>query len=123
MNVILISRQTPDEMIGVRDAGALSMAVNQPHQEIFGKELYTTITEKAAILVINLIKKHPFQNANKRTAFMAMDVFLRLNKVKVIFEQNEAIEFVVKIATHETEDFDQLKMFAVHTIDKHILKS
>ncbi|EMF0148762.1 type II toxin-antitoxin system death-on-curing family toxin [Enterococcus hirae] len=97
------------------------MAVNQPRQEIFGQELYETIEEKAAILGINLIKKYPFQNANKRTAFMAMDVFLRLNQVKVSFKQNEAIDFVVKIATHDSEDFDQLKRSVVDTINDHMM--
>lgn len=121
MNVHLISWQTPGEMTGVRYASALAMAVNQPRQEIFGQELYETIEEKAAILGINLIKKHPFQNANKRTAFMAMDVFLRLNQVKVSFKQNEAIDFVVKIATHDSEDFDQLKRSVVDTINDHMM--
>lgn len=52
---------------------------------------------------------------------MAMDVFLRLNQVKVSFKQNEAIDFVVKIATHDSEDFDQLKRSVVDTINDHMM--
>ncbi len=37
------------------------------------------IVSKAAVLLINLIKKHPFHNANKRTAFLAAYVFFKLN--------------------------------------------
>ena len=53
----------------------LSMAVNQPRQHIFGKDLYPDEFSKAAVLLINLIKKHPFNNGNKRTAFLAAYVF------------------------------------------------
>lgn len=49
-------------MIGVKDANALDMAVKQPSQAVFNQELYPEIYEKAAILAINLAKKHPFKN-------------------------------------------------------------
>lgn len=56
---------TPDEIIGVREPGALEMVVNAPKEIIFGQELYPTIYEKAAILMINIATKHVFHNANK----------------------------------------------------------
>ncbi|STP16670.1 death-on-curing protein [Enterococcus durans] len=75
-------KYSPKETVGVIDKNALSMAVNQPKQHIFGKDLYPDVFSKAAVLLINLIKKHPFHNANKRTAFLAAYVF---SQVKWLF--------------------------------------
>nr|WP_308302320.1 type II toxin-antitoxin system death-on-curing family toxin [Enterococcus faecium] len=43
---------------------------------------------KSAVLLINLIKKHPFHNANKHTAFLAVYVFLKLNGYSLKIEIN-----------------------------------
>lgn len=77
INAKVILRHSPGEMIGVKDANALDMAVKQPSQAVFNQELYPEIYEKAAILAINLAKKHPFHNGNKRTALVAMLLFLQ----------------------------------------------
>ena len=108
LNVIQIKRYSPKETIGVIDKNALSMAVNQPKQHIFGKDLYPDVFSKAAVLLINLIKKHPFHNANKRTAFLATYIFLKLNGYSLKMENQEVVGFVVKIATYQGE-FDELK--------------
>lgn len=39
------------------------MAVNQPKQHFFRKDLYPDEFSKAAVLLINLIKKHPFRKS------------------------------------------------------------
>lgn len=108
LNVIQIRKYSPTETIGVIDKNALSMAVNQPKQHIFGKDLYPDEFSKAAVLLINLIKKHPFHNANKRTAFLATYIFLKLNGYSLKMENQEVVEFVVGIATYQGE-FDALK--------------
>lgn len=108
LNVIQIKKYSPRETIGVIDKNALSMAVNQPKQHIFGKDLYPDKFSKAAVLLINLIKKHPFHNANKRTAFLATYIFLKLNGYSLKMENQEVVEFVVRIATYQGE-FDDLK--------------
>lgn len=120
MNVIQIQTISPGEPIGVSDASALDAAVNQPAQEVFGMALYPTIEEKAAILVITIIKKHPFRNANKRTGFMALDVFLRLNGKKISFTTDEGIDFVVRIATYDATAFDELKTWVIEEIKVRI---
>ena len=57
LNVIQIKKYSPKETIGVIDKNALSMAINQPKQYIFGKDLYPDEFSKAAVLLINLVKK------------------------------------------------------------------
>lgn len=104
INAKVILRYSPGEMIGVKDANALDMAVKQPSQAVFNQELYPEVYEKAAILAINLAKKHP----NKRTALVAMLLFLQLNNCSVAFSRQEAVDFIIMITTSSL-DFDSLK--------------
>lgn len=112
INVYVIKTFSPKEPIGVKDASALQMSVNQLDQEVFGKELYPTVLEKAAILLINLTKRHPFYNGNKRTAWVAMDLFLKMNGYKTSFPTEAGVDFILKVTT-SNEPFDDLKEFTV----------
>ncbi|MDT2523106.1 type II toxin-antitoxin system death-on-curing family toxin [Enterococcus raffinosus] len=108
INAKLITKTSNGEMIGVRDAAALDMAVEQPKQIVFGEELYPSIYDKAAILSINLAKRHPFQNANKRTALVAMMTFFMMNGYKTTFSREEAVALILDITTSSLA-FDQQK--------------
>lgn len=59
---------------GVRDLGAVEAAVFRPQCGY-----YNSITEEAAALLESLLIGHPFVDGNKRVAFAACDVFLRIN--------------------------------------------
>ncbi|MGC3333279.1 type II toxin-antitoxin system death-on-curing family toxin, partial [Enterococcus faecium] len=83
---------------GVKDANALEMCVGQLRASAFGEEVYSSIYEKAAILLIQLIKKHPFHNAKKRTAFLATFEFLKINGQLLAIDQKVAVNLVVYIA-------------------------
>ncbi|WP_254911931.1 type II toxin-antitoxin system death-on-curing family toxin [Enterococcus hulanensis] len=54
------------------------------------------------------MKKHPFHNANKRTAFMALDIFFKLNGFTLTLRKEQILTLVVDIATYQG-DFDKLK--------------
>lgn len=108
INTKLITTVSSGELIGIKDAAALDMAVNQPQQEVFGEALYPTIHDKAAILAINLAKKHPFQNGNKRTALVAMLTFFMMNGYTTKFTQEEAVQFILNITTSQ-QAFDEMK--------------
>ncbi|PQC28023.1 type II toxin-antitoxin system death-on-curing family toxin [Enterococcus mundtii] len=118
MNVIQIKKYSPNKPIGVKDVNALEMCVGQLQASAFGEEVYPSIYEKAAILLIQLIKKHPFHNANKRTAFLATFVFLKINGQLLAIDQKGAVNLVVYIATYN-KDFDQLKYEVINTIKTH----
>ncbi|NBA63838.1 type II toxin-antitoxin system death-on-curing family toxin [Enterococcus mundtii] len=118
MNVIQIKKYSPNEPIGVKDVNALEMCVGQLQASAFGEEVYPSIYEKAAILLIQLIKKHPFHNSNKRTAFLATFVFLKINGQLLAIDQKDAVNLVVYIATYD-KDFDQLKYEVINTIKTH----
>ncbi|WP_424685269.1 type II toxin-antitoxin system death-on-curing family toxin [Enterococcus sp.] len=108
INTKLITIVSSGELIGIKDVAALDMAVNQPQQEVFGEALYPTIHDKAAILAINLAKRHPFQNGNKRTALVAMLTFFMMNGYTTKFTQEEAVQFILNITTSQ-QAFDEMK--------------
>lgn len=59
---------------GVRDPGALEAALFRPQTGY-----YSDIVAEAAALLESLAINHPFVDGNKRIAFAATDVFLRIN--------------------------------------------
>lgn len=96
----------------MKDASALQMSVNQLDQEVFGKELFPPVLEKAAILLINLTKRHPFHSGKKRTAWVMTDLFLKMNGYKTAFPTEAGVDFILKVTT-SNEPFDDLKEFTV----------
>jgi death-on-curing protein len=63
---------------GVRDPGALESALFRPQSGY-----YDDITQEAAALMESLAINHPFVDGNKRIAFAAVDVFLRMNGYRI----------------------------------------
>lgn len=76
MHAILIRRYGGAP--GLRDAGALEAALFRPQSGYYGD----VIAEAAAFLE-SLAVNHPFVDGNKRVAFAATDVFLRLNGYRI----------------------------------------
>jgi death-on-curing protein len=61
------------------------------------------LASKAAALVHSLVLNHPFVDGNKRTAVLSTLVFLDLNGYVVRWDQQEALDFVLRLAAHEIE--------------------
>jgi death-on-curing protein len=84
---------------GVRDEGRLQSVVQAPSQIIFGAEQYSTLGEKAAVYIRNIIGDHPFSDGNKRTGITVAGVFLLRNGVKLTATPRELEDFAVSVAT------------------------
>lgn len=54
---------------GIRDIHLLESAINNPFQSMFGKDLYSTLPEKAAALSFGIINNHPFVDAKKELGY------------------------------------------------------
>jgi death-on-curing protein len=63
---------------GLRDPGALESALFRPQSGY-----YDDIIQEAAALMESLAINHPFIDGNKRIAFAAVDVFLRINGYRI----------------------------------------
>lgn len=65
----------------IRRAANLHLADSALHapQAGFGDDAYPDLVDKAAVLGWHLTNNHPLPDGNKRTAFVTMVVFLKLN--------------------------------------------
>lgn len=109
INVAVIQKYSPGEHIGIKDWGLLESAVFRPQSSAFSKEAYPSLFDKAAALFQSLGQNHPFHNANKRTAFTALVVFLRLNGYNFVMDQKAAEDLTVDMVNHHYE-FQELAL-------------
>lgn len=75
---------------GVRDKGLLESALFRPQTGY-----YEDLAEMAAALFESLLLNRAFIDGNKRVAFFATDVFLRLNGWKISVAANAAHKFLI----------------------------
>ena len=86
---------------GLRDEGMLKSAINRPlDKAAYGNP---AIFELAAAYLFGIAKNHPFIDGNKRTAFVAADMFLFLNGWSVEAPQEDVIAFVLAVAAGEID--------------------
>lgn len=91
---------------GIRDQNLLLSSVESPKMSAFGEELYPSIYDKASAYLFNIVCNHPFNDGNKRTGAGIAYLFLRINKVRIIFDPDPKDmtyeDFVVKVAKGKT---------------------
>ena len=77
---------------GIRDMGALESAVFRPQTGY-----YEDVIAEAAALLESLAINHTFIDSNKRIAFAAADVFLRMNGLEVKAEPGTTYTFLIDL--------------------------
>lgn len=82
-------------MSGIRDEGLLESALSQPQATFFGELLHPTIHEQAAVFLYHIAKNHPFLDGNKRTAYGAMEAFLRFNGYNLELSDEQVYNMVM----------------------------
>ena len=85
----------------LRDEEGLDSALAQPGATFGGTLLHPTVADQAAAYLFHLSQAHPFVDGNKRVAFAAMDVFLRLNGYQLNLSDEEAYELTMAVARGE----------------------
>lgn len=83
---------------GLRDRGRLESAFAAPQQQAFGRELYPTAFNKAAVYARAVIMDHPFVDGNKRTGMTAAFVFLENSGWASTVESGAIEQFALRIA-------------------------
>ena len=90
---------------GVRDESALESALGRPRNKwSYGDA--TDIAELAAAYAFGLAKNHPFNDGNKRTAFIVMMLFLERNGRTLHVEDAEVIKTFLALAASELAEAD-----------------
>ena len=88
---------------GVRDKGLLESALFRPQTGY-----YTHIEEMAAAMFESLLVNHAFVDGNKRVAFFATDVFLRLNGWKLSVSADEGERFITDMLDNNARSFENV---------------
>ncbi len=57
----------------------IDIAIEAPKRIVFGFNVFPTTTEKAAALLWNILKLHPFVDGNNRTGLASTSIFLEKN--------------------------------------------
>ena len=83
-------------------------------QDLSSKDREEALAAKAAYILFNIITTHPFIDGNKRTAFGAADVFLRLNGYSLRVAAEDGLGFVVKISAGKVEETEVRKWIRQH---------
>ena len=87
---------------GVRDEGLLESALERAKNR-FHYEGVDDVVELAATYAVAVSSNHPFVDGNKRAAFHAMTLFLRLNDLRLVAEQADAARTIFKLAAGELD--------------------
>ncbi|MGG4393652.1 type II toxin-antitoxin system death-on-curing family toxin [Paenibacillus thiaminolyticus] len=104
------------EQAGVKDHSLLESAVHRPQQSVFGEDAYPTLFEKAAALVDSLAKNRCFHNGNKRTAYLSVKSFLKINGYHLKMEREFAVNFMVDIVNGKYSIAEMAQIFAENCI-------
>jgi death-on-curing protein len=87
---------------GLRDEGMLRSALGRPMHKWRYEQ--AGLPELAAAYAFGLAKNHAFVDGNKRTAFMAMMVFLRKNGIRFAPDQAQATRVILALAAGEISE-------------------
>lgn len=87
---------------GLRDEGLLESALSRARNiAAYGTP---DVAELAAAYAYGIAKNHPFVDGNKRAAFLAAGVFLRLNGMRLVASQAEATVAMFTLAAGELDE-------------------
>ena len=114
--VLALHARLIDEFGGppdVRDLGLVESALHRPQTGY-----YEDLAGMAAALFESLLMNHPFVDGNKRVAFFATDVFLRMNGWKLEVDADRAHAFLIGALERGTADFSTLVIW----IREHVVE-
>ncbi len=83
----------------IRDVGLLDSAVHRPRVTVFGRDAYSGLDAKAAVLLESLVRNHALVDGNKRLGWLAVIVFYGLNDVMLEAPDDEAFDLVIAMAS------------------------
>lgn len=95
---------------GIRDKNLLFSTIETPKASYGGSDLYPTIFEKASTYLYHIIRNHPFNDGNKRTAYFVALLFLDANNVVSPCRQADLEQMVVLTAAGKVSK-EQLTFF------------
>ncbi len=87
---------------GVRDQGLLESALARP-QNLFAYG-ESDVAALAGAYAFGIARNHPFTDGNKRTAFVACELFLAANSYELIASDEECLAMMLALAASEIDE-------------------
>ena len=98
---------------GVRDMGLFESAISRPQNlAVYAKP---DAAEIAAAYGYGIARNHPFLDGNKRTAFVAMELFLVLNGYDLLASDVECVMTMLAVAAGDMEEADFAQWIREHS--------
>lgn len=91
---------------GIRDMGALESACFRPQSGYYEDSI-----SEAAALMESLAINHPFIDGNKRVAFGATDIFLRINGYRITASPQAIYQKMMELFDRQQFEFRHLEPF------------
>ena len=89
-------------LAGIKDAGLLESALGRPlNKHAYGEE---DLCALAAAYAFGVARDHPFNDGNKRTAWVLARLFLRLNDVGLAFDKGDATRTMLALAAGQLSE-------------------
>jgi death-on-curing protein len=101
---------------GLRDEGLLDSALARP-RNAYAYNDENTLAQLAASYGFGIAKNHAFIDGNKRTAFMAIGLFLMINGYKLVADQTDAITTILGVANGDVDEKTLSAWIADHLVD------
>ena len=98
----------PNELQGLAGGKSIEAVIGRIDNRI-GYGLITDVFELAACYACYIAVGHAFNDANKRTAFVAMDICLALNGIDLEYETAETGDLVRKAAQNSLDEVEIAK--------------
>jgi len=99
---------------GLRDEGLFESALSRP-RNLFAYENVHDIARLAASYAFGLAKNHAFVDGNKRIAFIACGLFLRLNGLRLVADQSDAALVFFSLASGAIDEEALTEWIRQHT--------
>ena len=89
-------------LAGMRDIELLKSAIAMPRASFGGDYLHTDVFEMTAAYLFHIARNHPFMDGNKRTAAVSAVVFLLMNGIELLIDEDSFEKLVVSAAEGKT---------------------
>ncbi|PEN05524.1 type II toxin-antitoxin system death-on-curing family toxin [Longimonas halophila] len=100
---------------GINNDGLIESALARPRNRWAYGGPETDLATLAAAYGFGIAKNHGYRDANKRTAFMSMYVFLGLNGRRIVAEQKEVVSLMEDIAADRCAEEELASWLRSHT--------
>jgi death-on-curing protein len=98
---------------GTRDEGLFESALARPQNlALYGEP---DAFDLAAAYAVGLAKNHPFIDGNKRTAYVAMELFLVLNGFELAADDASATLTMLSVAAGDSDELRLAQWLREHT--------